>query len=195
MWIQTHTGKRFDFLDPKPDMVCLEDIAHSLGMLARFNGHTKFFFSVAEHSINVARYVSEVYSDFNNATGRKLELAALLHDAAEAYIGDIPKPFKDQLSVIGKVEERILSVVFKKFGLDTDFYLPLPVQIKDIDRRALVTEKDLLLRENVDWGWDKGVERLKEYLPPAYLQYNKAMSPSHAKHMFMSKAHILGIKD
>lgn len=82
-FIQTYTGRRFYPLDPNPDDVCIEDIAHALAMICRFNGHVREFYSVAEHSVHVSHLVPPEYA-----------LAGLLHDAAEAYIADVSRPVK-----------------------------------------------------------------------------------------------------
>lgn len=82
-WILTSTGKRFDLLEPDADMIDPWDICHSLAHLCRFNGHTREFYSVAQHSCIVAELVPEEH-----------KLAALLHDATEAYLGDITRPLK-----------------------------------------------------------------------------------------------------
>ncbi|MGZ6854414.1 MAG: hypothetical protein ACXVGC_10195 [Mycobacteriaceae bacterium] len=88
--IETHTGLFYDYLDPKPEQVCIEDIAHALSMTSRFGGHCSRFYSVAEHCCLVRQLVIEA--------GRpELGLAALLHDAHEAYVGDIPTPLKHEL--------------------------------------------------------------------------------------------------
>ncbi|MEM4379972.1 MAG: hypothetical protein QXL01_04720, partial [Thermoplasmatales archaeon] len=80
-WIETYSGKKFDYLAQSE--LDIEDIAHALSNLCRFNGHTRVFYSVAEHSVNVSSMVPP-----------ELKIAALLHDAAEAYIGDVPSPLK-----------------------------------------------------------------------------------------------------
>lgn len=88
--ILTFTGRTFDLLNPDPTSICIEDIAHALSLKCRWGGHTSRFYSVAEHSLNVMSRVSD-----------KAKFEALLHDAAEAYLGDIASPFKDYLGVCG----------------------------------------------------------------------------------------------
>lgn len=82
-FITTYTGRRFYPLDPQPSDVCIEDIAHALAMICRFNGHVREFYSVAEHSVHVSHIVPPEYA-----------LAGLLHDASEAYIADVSRPVK-----------------------------------------------------------------------------------------------------
>lgn len=116
--IRTFTGKSFDLRDIKPESICIEDIAHGLSNTARFGGHLPKMFNVAQHSVNVA-----------SGCSRKYKLAALLHDASEAYIGDLPSPFKKMMPEYQKIETRLMKVIAKKFG----FTYPLPKQVKEFD--------------------------------------------------------------
>lgn len=114
--IHTYTGGRFYVLRPCHEEVELEDIAHSLANLCRYNGHTKHFYSVAQHSV----YVSQVLLDWTG--DRKLALLGLLHDAAEAYMGDVTRPLKAALDerapgVLRKVEDRIQEAILERFAL------------------------------------------------------------------------------
>jgi len=123
--IRTVSGKYINPLDPDPECILIEDIAHALSMQCRFGGHTKIFYSVAEHSMDVARRVWEVD-----------KLAALLHDASEAYLMDIPSPVKSQIPNYKEAENRLMEVIAKKFG----FEYPLPQMVKMADEKALVYE-------------------------------------------------------
>jgi hypothetical protein len=91
-WIQTFTGKQFWPLDPRPDEVYIEDIAHALGNICRFNGHCLRFYSVAEHCFHVSHKVVP-----------GLALMGLLHDAAEAYVCDVVRPVKPYLKEYKKI--------------------------------------------------------------------------------------------
>src|SRR5580704_9362466 len=82
-YLSTYTGKKFYPYDPRPEQICIEDIAHGLSMLCRFAGQCRFFFSVAEHSIAVAHLLPA-----------NLKLFGLLHDVSEAYLADLPRPVK-----------------------------------------------------------------------------------------------------
>jgi len=124
-WIQTYTGKQFFPLAPKIDQICIEDIAQSLGKICRFNGHTLKFYSVAEHSIYVSHYASE-----------KNSLWGLLHDAAEAYLGDIVRPLKPFLNGYKEIEKNLSKCIAKKFNLEW----PMPEEIKQIDIAILHDE-------------------------------------------------------
>jgi hypothetical protein len=136
-FIQTYTGKKFHFLDPNQDEICIEDIAHALSNLCRFGGHTKRFYSVGEHSIYVSRNVPVEDA-----------LEGLLHDATEAYLVDIPKPIKGFLGNYEEMEQKIYLAIAEKFGLAKE----LPQSVKDADARMLFTEKQIL--SPVDWGWE-----------------------------------------
>ena len=124
-WVQTYTGKQFFPLDPDVNSICIEDIAHSLGKICRFNGHTTRFYSVAEHSVYVSRNVS-----YENA------MWGLLHDASEAYLIDMPRPLKPVLDGYKEIETRVCECVAMKFGLSW----PMPEEIKRIDMSILHDE-------------------------------------------------------
>lgn len=108
-WMETFTGRRFWPLDPSADDVCIEDIAHALSMQCRFNGHCKVFYSVAQHCCHVCDLIAE----------REPEraFAALMHDAAEAYTGDIIRPIKHSIAGFDTVDFMIEQVIAEKYGL------------------------------------------------------------------------------
>lgn len=144
-WINTISGKKFMYDNPREEDIDIEDIAHSLSMLCRYNGHIKKFFSVAEHSVLVSRYVPQE---------GKLPLWGLLHDAAEAYIGDLVTPLKHRLVQYMNVEEGVEATIFNKFGLEYDDFADeiIPPEVKEVDRRMLATEcRDLLGSLHSEW--------------------------------------------
>jgi len=151
--IQTVSGKIFDFENPTPDMVCIEDIAHSLAYLCRFTGHSSEFYSVAHHSV----LVSEILPP-------NLQLVGLLHDAAETYVGDVSRPLKAMLPEYEVIEARVWRVIALKFGLPED----LPWQVKQADNVLLVTEKrDLMVetdRTRESWAGFAAVKPLPKKL-------------------------------
>lgn len=106
-FITTYTGRRFYPLDPQPSDVCIEDIAHALAMICRFNGHVREFYSVAEHSVHVSRIVPPEYA-----------LAGLLHDASEAYIADVSRPVKhtEVMREYRRIETWLQMVVLDVFN-------------------------------------------------------------------------------
>ena len=105
--IQTFSGKYINILDPQPQDFAIEDIAHHLSMLCRFNGASKYFYSVAEHSYLVSHHIKD-----------DLKAAALLHDAAEAYVGDLISPLKSLLPEFKAIEDNIQSAIYNKFGIE-----------------------------------------------------------------------------
>lgn len=148
-WILTNSGIQFDLENPTPDMVCIEDIAHALSQMCRFNGHTDRFYSVAEHSLNVCGVVEG-----------KFKLDALLHDATEAYIPDVTRPLKHMLPIFSDVESKIAAVISEKFGI----LFPTPKEVKEADARMLKTEKLALFKKEASrHAWDASIESLKPY--------------------------------
>ncbi len=130
VWIQTFTGRRFDLLDPQPEMVDIDDIAHALSMLCRFTGHTGKFYSVAQHSVLVSSLVP-----IGDA------LVGLMHDATEAYVGDLSSPLKALLPEYKRIERGIWLAIADKFSLPPI----IPQTVRDADIMALMTERDDLL--------------------------------------------------
>ena len=117
-WMQTYTGRMFWPIDPRPEDVCIEDIAHGLSMMCRYNGHCNKFYSVAEHSVILSHNVPSDHA-----------LWALLHDASEAYIADIVRPAKRFISGYKEVESRIMQSVCDAFNLSHD--MPECVHVAD----------------------------------------------------------------
>jgi len=129
-FIWTWSGGRFDFLNPSPGSICITDIAHALSLICRFNGHCTEFYSVAEHCVEVADRVMK------NSDDPKLARTALLHDAAEAYIGDVVSPLKALLPDFQRVETAVEEIIAQKY----DLYYPFPPEIKQADRDVLADE-------------------------------------------------------
>lgn len=137
-WNQTFSGLAFDLVAPEASMVSIKDIAQSLANQCRFNGHTVRFYSVAEHCLYVSR-----------AVPRPFALQALLHDAAEAYVGDMVRPLKSLLVEFKAVEQRVWLAVCARFNLPS----ALPYDVQIADQRMLATEREyLLLPGSRDWG-------------------------------------------
>lgn len=129
--ILTNTGKWFDVLNPDPDLIDLQDIASALSNLCRYGGHCNCFYSVAEHSILVSRLVRERTDGDHVAS-----LWALLHDASEAYVVDIPRPVKRQIPQYVAIEDTIQQAVAKKFNLPW----PMPDAVHQADHDLLAAE-------------------------------------------------------
>lgn len=112
--IQTLSGIQFNLFDPTPAMIDIEDIASGLSNKGHFSGLTASFFSIAQHSVMVC----DEFAFWDFFIDPKLKLLALLHDAAEAYIGDMITPLKVRMPEFSIVEEKIMNAICARFGLD-----------------------------------------------------------------------------
>ena len=136
-WIQTFTGRQFFPLAPDPAALDIRDIAHALAHLCRFNGHCRSFYSVADHCLRVSRIVPPEHA-----------LWGLLHDAAEAYLADVPRPVKYQIPAYRDHEAALERVIAARFELPW----PMPPAVKHADNVLLATEKrDLMAPEPAPW--------------------------------------------
>ncbi len=131
--IRTVSGKYINVFDPDPDDITIEDIAHALGNQCRFGGHLPEFYSVAQHSILC----------YNLAT-KPHELAALMHDASEAYLLDMPKPIKLEMPQYNDIEDNLMKVIAKKFG----FEYPKSKEVASIDHYMLEWEWNSIMLNN-----------------------------------------------
>lgn len=139
-YITTYTGKHFRPLEPDPQLIKIEDIAHALSMICRGNGHVKTFWSVGEHCICCAREAAE------RGMSERMILACLLHDASECYMSDVPRPFKKELPEYQKWEDHLLSLIYEKF-LGSDLTEKEQIQLKEIDNAMLWYDLEKLLEE------------------------------------------------
>jgi len=144
--IQTHLGLAFDLDAPRADQIEIEDIAHALSNVCRYNGHCAWHYSVAQHSVYVAELV--------HATAPELALVGLLHDAAEAYIGDWTSPLKQlfkrvAIAVLG-IEHDIEKAIGARFGVDLVTRNKL---IKSADLITLADEKAALFGPSPRPNW------------------------------------------
>jgi len=164
-WITTALRGRFYPLDPTPEEVHLDDIACSLSNLCRYNGHCDRFYSVAEHSVIMA----------NQLKGNESRWA-LLHDAPEAYIGDMVRPLRSIIPYFSEMDARIMRVIAKRFGLAGT---EIPAPVLALDYAMCSTEKrDLLCGAEV---WPR--------MPPALpIQISlETVPPAQAYGMFLRK--------
>lgn len=138
--MQTIGGRAFYPLDPRPQDFDIEDIAHALAFVCRFGGHCTRFYSVAEHSVRVAHAIIDAGGT------RDEQLYGLLHDAAEAYVGDMVWPLKQAREVAGykAIEKRIESAIARRFGLADE----MPAIVKHFDLVLLSTEKRDLMHND-----------------------------------------------
>jgi 5'-deoxynucleotidase YfbR-like HD superfamily hydrolase len=146
--------QKLDLNDLKPDQICIKDIAHNLSMLPRFCGNTRRPYTVLEHSLMVFQMVEAFTSDPN------LLLQALLHDATEAYIGDIPAPVKNAVPAIREFETtKIWPAIADRFGIEHE----LDPMIKQADWAAFYAEALALCECEDMTQW----ERYDEFYPIA----------------------------
>ena len=131
-WQRMLSGRRLDLLNPSPMDIEIEDIAHGLSFVARWNGQTfgKFPYSVAEHSV----FVEKLFYMINPKIDTKWRLAALLHDAPEYVIGDMISPVKSSVGKgYGEMDERLTAAIHQKFGLPSKIPNVIKKQIKRAD--------------------------------------------------------------
>lgn len=209
-WMQTYTGRAFYLLDPRAEDVALEDIAHALSQICRFTGHCAEPYSVAEHSVRVSLVTEELVGYEATWPGQDAPLGAwrreharagLLHDAAEAYVGDVAAPLKAAMRVVAEatgagrtafdlIEERVEGAVRKRFGVTNrpfsiDHAL-LWTNVKAADLILLATEARDLMGER-PWIWDSiaNVEPLEGRIIPW---------PATAEREFLARAAALGLR-
>ncbi len=152
--IRTVSGRYVDVFDPKPEMFVLSDIAHALSHLCRYGGHVPKFYSVAEHSFHcMERMISTSGWD-------QWAIEALMHDATEAYLVDLPRPIKREISQYKEIEDKLATVIAQRFR--TTFLDSKPV--KHIDQEIL------------QWEWDTFVTVDSDFIP---------LRPNQAKAAFI----------
>jgi 5'-deoxynucleotidase YfbR-like HD superfamily hydrolase len=132
----TYSGTKFWPLDPRPEDLNLADIAHALSNICRYGGHCKNFYSVAEHCVLMSEKV----------TGRN-KLWALLHDATEAYLMDLPRPIKPYLPGYAEYETKLMKCIAERYGLPYE----MPAEVKDADNRIIFDE----MTQNMSYVPDK----------------------------------------
>lgn len=152
--IRTFTGKYLNVFEPDPEMICIEDIAHALSFMPRFAGHLPKMLSVAEHSVKCC-IVAPI----------ELQLDALMHDASEAYLMDIPRPIKKRLPEYKTLEDQLTKVIYEKFALQ----YPIHPEVKEIDKGMLIYEhQTFVLQTNIEryeapWSSEKAKEAFLHY--------------------------------
>ncbi len=174
-WIRTYSGGRVYFFEPEKSKIEIMDVIHALSLLCRFNGATDTFHSVAHHSVIVADNV------FKETKDKNLAYQGLCHDFAEAFISDIPSPFKAHFPGFKEIEIKMEEWLSKRFG----FQYPFDPIIKHHDLRCLSTEmRDLMFFcdnqglpepykekiEPLDWGTARYLflKKFKEYSPKGF---------------------------
>ncbi|MFN9115813.1 MAG: phosphohydrolase [Bacteroidota bacterium] len=200
--IQTFTGRHINPFDPDPAAIDIEDIAHALSHICRFTGHTRTFYSVAEHCTRAADYntMTSIHGTMGKRS-RRLALATLLHDASEAYLTDIPRPLKPHVYVrpylematgtrgnlysYRGAEGELQTTIYSRFGLTTDDISDFTQAIHEADLIMLATERrDLLTPTSAIWP---ELEHLTPMLPDRIVP----LAPAAAKTDFLRLFHEL----
>jgi len=149
--IRTSSGAFVNVFDTNPDTIKIEDIAHALSRLPRFGGHLNRHYSVAQHSVLCARL----------AKSKKDKKKALLHDASEAYLLDMPTPIKARMGEYKAYENKLMTVIFEKYDLEW----PLNTNVKRIDRKMLLIEwENLAVNDNKEFECWNPNKAKKEFL-------------------------------
>ncbi|WP_051044861.1 hypothetical protein [Methylobacterium sp. B1] len=167
--IMLRSGVELDFLDPASSDFTIEDIAHGLSMLCRYAGQCRDFYSVAEHCLNVSEAVPEH------------AFAALMHDAAEAFVGDVTRPLKQMLPEFKTIERTVEDAIFIRYGVPR----PMPRAVKQADLRVLAAEQAQLMPVGTDrWARSAGIR-------PARIRV-ACLPPREAKAAFLTRFEALG---
>lgn len=138
--IRTISGQYVNVFEPNPDTLLIEDIAHALSNQPRFGGHLPKFYSVAQHSI-LCHHLAEESEQYN----------ALMHDASEAYLLDMPKPIKMEMPDYNAIEDNLMNVLAKKFG----FLYPKTKEVERVDHYLLEWEWNILMLKKKNTEFNK----------------------------------------
>jgi len=176
--IRTYSGHTFDYVSPTPEMIDPRDISAALSKLCRFAGQSREFYSVAQHSVLVSCLLE---AEHDRRT--LLPQWGLLHDAAEAYCVDIPRPLKRLLPEYKAIELRVARVIAERFALPW----PMPLAVEDADRKALAIEGISFMSGRDD---EYGVSRLPEHLRAQWRLHPLVGNlPASARKEFILRAH------
>lgn len=171
--IVTYTGKFIDPLNLKPEDVDIRDIAHALSNLCRYGGHTRHFYSVAQHSVILA-------DEVRHRLGDEQAFFALLHDAEEAYVVDLPRPLKNtmQLAHYQTICQKVSVAIFKRFDVD----LPLGdyVTVMNLDKEMVLHEANRIMEKPLEWRRQE-----LDAIQPTFSPIIEFMTPHRAEHLFL----------
>ncbi len=185
-WQRMLSGRRLDLLEPSPLDIEIEDIAHGLARVARWNGQTRGLhaFSVAQHCVLVERLVAEL----SPRLGREARLTALLHDAPEYVVGDLISPFKAAIGFNYKdLELKLQAAIHLRFGLPALVPKPLAILFKKADHLSAYYEATQLA------GFEEAVARKLFGAPPAGLRQPRLtpLATAEAQEQFLERFHRL----
>jgi len=162
-WFLTQSGKQFWPLAPRVQDLDIYDIAHALAHICRYGGHCNPFYSVAQHSVHVSYLVPKEWSR-----------EGLMHDATEAYCGDMVRPLKIQMPAYREVEANIWKVIATRYNLA----LELPKEVKQADDVALMTERrDVMPKSLIPWS-------VRAEPDPGII---RPLSPEEARYLFLRR--------
>lgn len=165
-WLQTYSGRAIFPEAPDPRQIEIEDIAHALANVCRFGGHCREFYSVAQHSVLVSGLT------------KNCPLLGLLHDAAEAYLGDVVRPLKRLLPAFSEFERSVFAAIAARFELDTEIGPRLRSELAEADNILLATEaRDLMAAPPLPW----------QPLPPPLEQRIEPWPPAVARREFLAR--------
>lgn len=184
----THSGHQFDIANICEDDIRLEDIAHGLTKICRYGQAMELdeHYSVCQHSLTLCCYA------WNNLDRKDLALQLLMHDASEAYLGDIPKGLKSLLPDYMALEDKVSNIIFSKYNIPIPNYLD-QLLIKELDTRILLDEASVFVPKHIDLF----KETLKKFRPlqAATLSNEDLSYKKMIKNVFLETAKILGVKD
>lgn len=169
----TRTGGRLNLLNIRPEDIRLDEISNALSNQGRYNGQTSRFYSVAEHCVHLCKYAEAKGMSLNH------QRALLLHDASEAFMGDLVYHLKQQFPYFKEIEDNIMKVIFDKYGVDYDSIVD---DIHRLDRAICIDEMTSLMY------W---VDPALSNLTPLGININNfgdVCSPEWARHLFMVEA-------
>jgi hypothetical protein len=174
-YLQTISGRWVNPFEPDPEQIDIGDIARALSNQCRFGGHCRAFYSVAQHSVHVSELVEARGGDVEDV------FAALMHDAGEAYLGDMPHPIKHR-SPLGaafrEAEAHLEGAIHERFGVKS-----VVPDLKPADRALLATERRAFSAETWHWPELEGIEPLDLEL--------RAWPPDEAEREFIRRYHEL----
>lgn len=177
-FFQTYTAKKFYLLDPKPDEVDPVDIAHHLSLQCRYNGACRVFYSIAEHCVRVSMAIEARILDYESEgapvdeihkAARELALWGLLHDASEAYVGDMVRPLKVHDRFFTDAEVQVAAAICERFGLPATE----PAIVKHYDMVLLKTEKRDLCAGDLLWSIPDDIQALPDAIAPWSSEYSE----------------------
>jgi hypothetical protein len=180
-FILTYGGNKFYAIDPREGDIFVTDFAHALSRNHRFTGHSLRMYTVAEHCVHGVKLMQELdYSEF-------LQVAFLLHDASEAYIADIARPFKQYLPDYARLEEKIQNAIYTKY-LGRVLTKGEHDMVKTIDNVMLINEMQQLMPPCDEWTYPEISEMY-------HVDLSKPLEHDYVKYLFLQLADDLGVVD